>query len=274
MSDFIELMYGPFLACLILSGMHAYLGLHVVARGVIFVDLALAQVAACGATLGVLFGFGLHSTGGYLAALSATLIGAVVLTFTRLKTPVVPQEALIGVVYVVAAALTVLILSRAPEGGEELKSLLVGHLLFVQPDELARLALIYSGVGAIHYAARRYFLLVSHDPEGAARHGVNVRLWDLLFYSTFGVVVTSSTELAGVLLVFSFLVVPAVCGALLAETVAGRLLVGWIVGALTSLAGVTASYHWDLPTGATVVCTFGVSLLACGLLRSVRGTAG
>jgi zinc/manganese transport system permease protein len=270
MSDFIDLMFAPFLACLILSGMHAYLGLHVVARGVIFVDLALAQVAACGATFGLLLGYGLHSTEGYLAALSATLIGAIVLTLTRLKTPVVPQEALIGIVYVIAAALAVLILSRTPEGGEELKALLVGHLLFVHPAELTKLTLIYAIIGAIHYAARRYFILVSYNPEGAARHGVNVRLWDLLFYSTFGVVVTSSTELAGVLLVFSFLVVPAVCGALLAESVTGKLIVGWIVGALTSLVGLVASYRFDLPTGATVVCTFGGALAICALLRLTK----
>ena len=270
MSDFIDLMFAPFVACLILSGMHAYLGLHVVARGVIFVDLALAQVAACGATFGLLLGYGLHSTGGYLAALGATLVGAVVLTFTRLKTPVVPQEALIGIVYVIAAALAVLILSRAPEGGEELKSLLVGHLLFVNAHEITKLAIIYAVIGTIHYAARRYFILVSYNPEGAARHGVNVRAWDLLFYSTFGVVVTSSTELAGVLLVFSFLVVPAVCGAILAETVPGKLVVGWIVGSLTSLIGLAASYHFDLPTGATIVCAFGGSLVLCAMVRALR----
>ena len=267
MTDFIELMYRPFLACLILSGMHAYLGLHVVARGVIFVDLALAQVAACGATFGMLLGYGLHSPEGYLCALGATFLGAIVLTLTRLKDSPVPQEALIGIVYVIAAALAVLILSRAPEGGEELKSLLVGHLLFVHDGELIKITVIYAAVGLVHYLARRYFFLISRDPVSAERHGIKVKWWDLLFYSTFGFVVTSSTELAGVLLVFSFLIVPAVCGALLARTTGGQLAVGWVVGALTSGAGITASYVLDLPTGATVVCTFGLSLGVCWLLR-------
>jgi zinc/manganese transport system permease protein len=250
--------------------MHAYLGIHVVARGVIFVDLALAQVAACGATLGMLLGFGLHSTEGYLCALGATLLGAIVLTLTRLKDSVVPQEALIGIVYVIAAALSVLILSRAPEGSEELKSLLVGHLLFVHDHELVKITVIYTIVGVIHYFARRYFFLISRDPLSAERHGVRVKLWDLLFYSTFGFVVTSSTELAGVLLVFSFLIVPAVCGALLARTTGGQLVVGWIVGAVTSGMGLALSYFLDLPTGAAVVCTFGVSLGVCSLIRGVR----
>lgn len=270
MTDFLELMYLPLLACLILSGMHAYLGLHVVARGVIFVDLALAQVAACGATFGVLLGFGLHSNGGYLCALGATLIGASVITFTRFKNSPVPQEAMIGIVYVIAAALAVLVLSRAPEGGEELKSLLVGHLLFVEPGEVVKLTVLYTLVGFVHFLGRHQLLLISHDPAEAERRGISIRRWDLLFYATFGVVVTSSTELAGVLLVFSYLIVPAVCGILLGHSTKSRLLVGWAVGVLTSGAGIALSYLADLPTGATIVCTFGGALLVCWLLYRWR----
>ncbi len=273
MSDFVEIMWLPLVACLILSGMHAYLGLHIVARGVIFVDLALAQVAACGATFGMLLGFGLHSTGGYLCALGATLIGAVIITMTRFKNSPVPHEALIGIVYVIAAALAVLILSRAPEGGEELKSLLVGHLLFVDKPEVLKLVVLYSAVGIAHFLARRTLFLISQNPAEAEQQGLSLRGWDFFFYATFGIVVTSSTELAGVLLVFSFLIVPAVCGTLLAHSVRGRLLVGWAVGALTSGAGIGISYLADLPTGATVVCTFGGALGACWILYSL-GIAG
>ncbi len=267
MIEFLQLMTKPFVACLILTGIHAYLGLHVIERGVIFVDLALAQVAAFGATLGFLWGFGLHSSTGYLTALGFTLVGAAVFAATRLRKPIVPQEALIGVVYAVASAASILVLSRAPEGGEELKALLVGHLLFVEWPEIVKVAFLYSVVGAVHWAVRRPLLAISQDPEGAFARGMRVRWWDFLFYATFGFVVTSSVEMAGVLLVFSFLIVPAVCGALLAPTIGRRLAVGWIAGTLTSVAGVVASYVWDLPTGATVVCTFGVCLILCALLR-------
>jgi len=264
---FLELMLPPFAACLILTGIHAYLGLHVIEREVIFVDLALAQVAAFGATVGFLLGFGLHSTASYATALLFTLAGAAIFAATRLRKPVVPQEALIGVVYAVAAAATILILSRAPEGGEELKALLVGHLLFVEWPEIVKVAFLYSVIGAVHWVVRRPLLAVSQDPEGAFARGMRVRWWDFLFYATFGFVVTSSVEMAGVLLVFSFLIVPAVCGALLAPTIGRRLAIGWATGTLTSVAGVVASYVWDLPTGATVVCTFGVCLILCALLR-------
>ena len=270
MSSFLQLMCRPFIACLILTGIHAYLGLHVIEREVIFVDLALAQIASFGATLGFLWGYGLHSTQGYVIALSFTLIGAAVFAMTRLRKPIVPQEALIGVVYAVAAAASILVLSRAPEGGEELKALLVGHLLFVDWPEILKTLLLYGGIGLVHWVARKPLLAISQDPEGAFAKGLRVRWWDFLFYATFGFVVTSSVELAGVLLVFSFLIVPAICGALLAESLGPRLLVGWVAGTLTSVAGIVASYVWDLPTGATVVCAFGVCLMLCAAWRLVR----
>ncbi len=269
MTDAGQVMLRPFVACLILTGMHAYLGLHVIERGVIFVDLALAQVAALGATLGFLWGFGLHSTAGHVFSLGCTVVGAAVFAATRLRKPVVPQEALIGIVYAVAAAASVLVLSQAPEGGEELKSLLVGHLLFIEWLEIVEVLLLYGAIGVVHWLARRPLLLISQDPARAFAAGMKVRWWDFLFYATFGCVVTSSVEMAGVLLVFSFLIVPAVCGVLLARSVGARLLVGWVVGALTSVVGIIASYAWDLPTGATVVCAFGVSLVLCAGLRAV-----
>jgi len=196
-----------------------------------------------------------------------TLVGAGIFALTRFRKPIVPQEALIGIVYAVAAAAAILVLSRAPEGGEELKALLVGHLLFVDWPEIIKVLVLYSAVGLIHWLARKPLLAISQGPERAFASGLRVRWWDFLFYATFGFVVTSSVEMAGVLLVFSFLIVPAVCGVLLARSIGTRLLVGWVVGTLTSVAGAVASYVWDLPTGATVVCAFGVSLALCGVLR-------
>lgn len=272
MIEFWSLMLKPFVACLILTGIHAYLGLHVVEREVIFVDLALAQIAAFGATVGFLWGFGLHSAASYLIALAFTLVGAALFAATRLRKPIVPQEAVIGIVYAVASAAAILVLSRAPEGGEELKALLVGHLLFIDWHEVAKIAGLYSLIGLLHWRVRRPLLAISRDPERAFAQGLAVRRWDFLFYATFGFVVTSSVEMAGVLLVFSFLIVPAVCGVLLAQTIGRRLLVGWSTGTLTSMVGVIASYVWDLPTGATVVCAFGVCLLLCAALRAIRGS--
>ncbi len=270
MAEFVSLMLKPFLACVILVGIHAYLGLHVIEREVIFVDLALAQIAALGATIGVVFGFALHSTQSYLSALGFTFLGAVVFAVTRFRKPRVPHEAIIGIVYAVAASAVILVLSRAPEGGEELKTLLVGHLLFVEWPELLKIAAIYSVIGFLHWLARRPLLLISQDPQRAFEQGLPVRWWDLFFYVTFGFVVTSSVELAGVLLVFAFLVVPSVCAAWLAESIGTRLIIGWALGVATSMVGIIASYTLDFPTGATVVCTFGVTLALCAGVAAVR----
>jgi zinc/manganese transport system permease protein len=267
MNEAIELMIKPMLACGVLTAMHAYLGYHVIERGVIFVDLALAQVAALGAVIGLLLGYELHSTGGYWISLSATLTGAVIFAFSRHRDSRVPQEALIGIVYVVTAALTVILLSRSAEGGEGLKTALVGHLLFVDWGELAHIMVLYSLVAIGHWFARKPLLLISSDPEKAVMQGYRVRLWDLFFYASFGVVVTSSTELAGVLLVFSFLIIPAVCGALLAHSLWARLWVGWGVGMMASALGLWLSYVLDLPSGAAVVVCFGIIVLGCVAVR-------
>jgi len=269
MTNFFHIMLPSFVACMVLTGIHAYLGLQVIERGIIFVDLALAQVAAFGATVGFLWGFGLHSTQNYVISLGFTLLGAGVFALTRRRNPLVPQEALIGIVYVVAAAAAILVLSRAPEGGEELEAVMVGHLLFVDWHEIVKVLVLYVLVSAVLWWTRKPLLFISQDPDAAFNAGYQVRWWDFLFYASFGVVVTSSVAMAGVLLVFSLLIVPAVCAILLARGTTARLFLGWLCSIAASVAGILVSYLWDLPTGATVVCAFGLCLVLTAALRGM-----
>jgi zinc/manganese transport system permease protein len=266
----LEVLAWPLAAALALAGIHAWLGLHVLARGVIFVDLALAQVAALGATVALLAGHAPHGTGASWYALVFTAGGAAVLASLRdrpaLARAAIPAEAVIGIVYAVAAALTVLTLERVPLGGEQVKALLVGSLLGVTRDDVLRLAALYAGVGIVGWLARRPLAALSFG--GPLRHA---RLWDFGFYLVFGLVVTSSVRVAGVLLVFAYLIVPAVAGAALSSTPARRLAIGWAVGALGSVAGIAASFRWDLPTGATVVATLGTLLAVLGAALGLRG---
>jgi zinc/manganese transport system permease protein len=266
----LDLLALPFLACLILTGIHAYLGLHVLARGVIFVDLALAQVAALGLTLALLAGHPLQSDVAWWYALAFAVGGALLFAVTRVRRAPIPQEAIIGIVYAVSAALGVLVVDRAPQGAEHIKQLLVGAILTVTAGDVASLAGLYAVVGLVHWLARRPLLAISLAPESV---GPRVVAWDALFYVSFAVVVTSSVRLAGVLLVFSFLVVPAAVAALLATGIASRLAIGWTVGAAVSLAGLLASYWWDLPTGATIVAAFGAALALAAALRGARSVA-
>lgn len=270
----LELLGWPLAAALVLAGMHAWLGLHVLARGVVFVDLALAQVAALGATVALLAGHAPLGTGAYAYALAFTAGGAALLAALRdrpgLARAAIPAEAVIGIVYAVAAALTVLALERVPLGGEQIKALLVGSLLGVTRDDVLRLGGLYAVVAVVCWLARRPLAALSFG--GSVRHA---RAWDFAFYVIFGVVVTSSVRVAGVLLVFAYLIVPAVAAAMLAANPARRLVVGWCVGTLGSVAGIAASFLWDLPTGAAVVSTLGALLAALGgalgLRRLARG---
>jgi zinc/manganese transport system permease protein len=269
--ELLSLLWAPFLMCLVLTGIHAYLGVHVLAREVVFVDIALAQIAALGATAAFIAGFELDTWPSYAGGIVATVIGALVLALTRTRERHVSQEAVIGVVYAVSAAAAVLIADRAPHGVEHVRAMLVGNLLAVQGAEVVKVALLYAAIGLLHWTCRRPFFLISTDPDAAFRQGWRVRLWDFVFYASFGVVVTSSVRIGGVLLVFSYLIVPSLAGIALGRTVRAKLLVGWAFGTLVSVLGVVASAALDLPTGATVVCAFGLTLLAFWVVGRLVG---
>lgn len=276
MSEFLAIMAAPFAASLVVTGIHVYLGLHVVRRGVIFVDIALAQIAALGAAVAFLFGMELHGGESYWVSLAFTLIGAVIFSVTRSRRARIPQEAFIGIVYAVSAAAAILVVDRAPGGAEHVKDLLVGSLLFVQWGTVVKTALLYAIIGILHWLWRKPMWEISNMNEWEKGQGRRPWVWDLFFYSTFGFVVNASVGIAGVLLVFSYLVVPAVCAMLLVERtdngmvkVGKSLGAGWLVGFFVSVAGCYFSYYWDLPTGATIVVTFGATLLLVGIIRKL-----
>ncbi len=269
MEALLQSMGYPFLACLLLAGIHVYLGIHVIERKVIFVDLALAQIAAFGAVYGILLGYHLHedpwAIKGY--SLLFAFVGAAVFSITRMRHEKIPHEAIIGITYAVALAATILGSSHLPHGAEEMRNLLAGSILWVRGETIAGTGILYAVIGAFHWIFRRRFLALSKDPEALRREGGRVRLWDFLFYISFGFVVTSSVAIAGVLLVFSFLVIPAVVAMLFAKRVLPRLLLGWTVGTFASFVGVVISYDQDLPSGPTIVLTFGALLVVAALVR-------
>lgn len=266
MADALTLLWLPYLACLVLVGVHAYFGLQVLARNVIFVDLALAQAAALGATLAFLLGHAPQTAASYGWALAFAMGGSLLLTGTRFWSGRIPQEALIGVIYVVAAAAAFLLVDKAPQGAEHIKQMLTGNILTVTGDDLLAVAPLYLVLAGAHaWVARRGWLAGSPLRE---------LFGDLFFYACFALVVTSSVALAGVLLVFSFLIVPAAIGTLYATRPVRRLLVGWLAGAAAGAAGLAAAYGWDLSTGAAMVCAFGAALAIAGLLRPLAAASG
>jgi zinc/manganese transport system permease protein len=272
-----ELMLAPLVAALILVGIHGYLGVHIIARGVIFVDLALAQVAALGFTAASLLGFPPGSATSYGLSVGATLIGALVLSVSRVEHEHISQEALVGVVYVAASAATILLAAQAPRGSEHVEELLTGTILWVTWPEIWKTGLVYAVVGAIHWVLHRRFFTISLEPERAAAEGWRLGWWDFVFYGLFGIVVTSSVGIAGVLVVFSFLVIPAVIAFTFVSTPGRLLAVAWTVGGLAALAGLLLSFQLDLPTGPVIVVTFAAVLVLSFVIRRLvpgRANAG
>lgn len=267
------LMLQALAICLVLTGIHGYLGIHVLERKVIFVDLAMAQIAALGATYALALGYDAHEhpVTVYVFSLGFTLAGAAVFSLTRMRHEKVPQEAFIGIIYATASALAILILARSTTAGEHLKGMLVGNILLARWPKIVETTAIYSAIGAFHWFFRDRFFRISLSPEAAFQEGLNVRLWDFFFYATFGVVITSSVAIAGVLLVFSFLVVPACIGVMFAEKPLRRILVAWGAGTAVSILGIFTTFQQgDFPPGPVVVAAFAVALAVSGVVRYVK----
>ena len=266
----LEFLAAPFVASLILTGIHAYLGVHVVERGVIFVDLSLAQIAALGATIALLMPVSdgdPHAPVVYWISLGFTFIGAAIFSTIRSRRARIPQEAIIGISYAVASAAAILAMSKSTSQAEHLKDMLVGNILAVSWSEVGRTAALYGAIGLFHYVFRHKFLAISMNHDKADSLGLSVRFWDFLFYASFGFVVTSSVSIAGVLLVFCYLIVPSVAAMLYADRIGPRLAIGWSMGTIVSALGVYLSLVLDLPTGATIVCTFGLVLILMAIAR-------
>jgi zinc/manganese transport system permease protein len=263
-------MFWPIMACVLLPWLLVYLGLHVVQRGIIFIDIAMAQMASLGICLAVLLGREPEDWRTFAIALGVTLVGAALFALTGKRASAVPQEAIIGITYVVAAAASVLLLSRSAHGNEEIRNMLVGDITVVRSDEVWRCFAVFAAVGIVHYLKRKSFLLVSFDRDRAYEAGLRVRWWDFLFYALFGLVVTIFVRVAGVLLVFSYLIVPAVCAITLARRIAARLLIGWLISLIGGIAGLYLSFWGDFPSGAAIVCTFGVLLVLVALAALFR----
>jgi zinc/manganese transport system permease protein len=272
-TEAIRVMLPPFALCVLMVGMLSYLGIHVVKREIIFVDLALAQIAALGALVALLLGIPLHTQASYWFSMALTAIAAGVFTLTRTRESRVPQEAVIGLVYAIAAATAIILIDKAPHGAQHIKDILTGSILWVEWKTVGLVAVVYAAVGTFHFACRRQFLSISENAESARSRGLNVGLWDFLFYLTFGFVITVSVGSAGVLLVFVFLVAPAVMAVLITDRLFAQLLSGWAIGIVVTVVGLVASLVGDLSSGPLVIAAYAIALiLVSAVLHVVRAS--
>lgn len=273
MTGFVGMMAAPVAVALVLVVMHGYLGGHVVRRGVIFVDIALAQISAFGVAIAMFFGAEHGTNAAWFSGLGATFLGALLIAASRSSERRIPQEAYIGIIYAVFSAAMILVLTQVPHGTEEINHLLVGSILWVSWHEVLKTAALYAVLGAVLWWAHGRLRAISDDPEAARARGLRLARWDFLFYAVLGTVVTSSVQIAGVLLVFTLLVVPTVmayrcgCGGELRH-----LAFVSVVGLLAVVLGAAASYLLDLPTGAAIVCVFGLLLAGQVGLAALGGS--
>lgn len=263
-----EIMAAPFAECMVLVAIHTYLGIHVLKRRVIFVDLALAQTAALGTTVGFLFGIMPQTTASLVFSIGFSSIGAAIFALTRMKNDIIPQEAIIGLFYAICAALAILVIQKT-SGAEHISDILVGNILWARWADVGIAAVAYIIVGAVHFIFRKPFLLISESPQKAYAQGINVKAWDFVFYLTFGFVISFSVRIAGVLLVFVFLVAPAIIAFLLTNKLKYQLLIGWATGTVVTILGLAISYFGDLPSGPTVIVFYGVVLVIQGVVLYV-----
>ncbi len=266
----LQFMLAPFVACMVLVAIHSYLGLHVIAREVIFVDLSLAQMAGLGSVVALLYGVAPDSRTAFIFSLVFTCIGAALFALTRTRGKGrVPHEAIIGIVYVAASAAAILVADKAPRGAEALHDVLEGSIIWITWPTILKKGAAYVGLGVLHFALRKQFLKISFHPDAAEGEGWHIRAWDFLFYVSFGVAVTMSVPVAGVLLVFTMLVVPAVVAFLFSRDIRKMVLISWGTGALASLLGLYISYVGNFPTGPLIVCMYALVLLGAGVLRKL-----
>lgn len=270
MIEILTFMAPAIVLCIILVGICGYVGIHVVMREVIFIDIALAQIAALGISFGFFMGLELSDPLIYPLSLGFTLLAALLLSATRRLRSIIPLEAFIGILYATGASAVILAGDRLPHGSEQVHDLMVGHLLWVNWSEVLFYFIVYLILGGVYFLIHKRLVVISQQMVKGKNNARNLMMWDFVFYALLGILVTFAVRVAGVLLVFGFLIVPAVIGTLLGRSFLTRLGIGWFAGVLVSLLGSYLSYSLDFPTGGMVVVTLGVALFLVAVFKSLH----
>lgn len=262
-------MLPPFAACLTLIGILGYFGIHVLKRGIIFIDIAMAQIAALGSALALILHINPDNQWTYYISLAFVILTAWFFSSLKNRQPRICMEAIIGMSYAVAATAAVILIDKAAGSHEHLKEMLIGSILWVQWPEIIKSFIVYIFIGGLHYIFRQQFITLSEDYETARRKGMKTQRWDFLFFLTLGIVVMHSVRIAGILIVFAFLIIPASISVLFSQNWLSRIFIGWFIGTIVSILGLILSWQLDVPSGPAVVLFLGVFLLLTFLGKSI-----
>ncbi|MBN1164350.1 MAG: metal ABC transporter permease [Candidatus Krumholzibacteriota bacterium] len=271
MWEIVQFLTPPLVACVTILGLLGYLGIHVLKREIIFIDIALAQIAAVGATFAHLYlGREENSVPAYLCAFAFTVLAALFFSQIDKRITRISHEAIIGVTYAIAAAAALFILALAAGGDVHMENMLTGSILWARWPDILAIAVLFFLVGLFHFLYRRKFIRLSESYGSGAVRGKENIWWDFLFYVSMGMVITFSVKIAGVLVIFSFLIIPATFSALFADSWRDRLLWAWGVGIFSIISGLILSYFLDFCCGPAVITMLGLSLIGASLLVKFR----
>ncbi|MEJ2722884.1 MAG: iron chelate uptake ABC transporter family permease subunit [bacterium] len=271
MMEIVSVQGLPFLVCLFMLGILGYIGIHVLEREIIFIDIALAQIAAVGAIAAhVVFHFHGHSVYANVMAFGSTLVAAAFFAVVRRRIDQIPLEAVIGVSYAVSAAAALFLVGVAPGGHVHIQEMLAGSILWATWSDVLWSAGVFAVVGVCFYLFRNPFRVISEDYAHAAERGYNTLGWDFLFYALLGVVITLAVRIAGVVVVFAFLIMPATLSATFAAGWAARLVVAWTAGAVATAVGLLFAERFDFSVGPAIALFLGAALIIVGVLRLAR----
>ena len=268
----------PFIGCLFIVLINVYFGIHVIKREIIFIDIALASIAALGSVVGMVLFHSTHAEHSheshgilpYLFSLGFISIASYAFTMLKHRKISIPLEAIIGIAYAVATTLTVIILDKGAGGDVHVHDMLIGSVLWISWSQVIRIGTIVILVGTFHFIFRKKFLRLTECFQDAYREMKRPKSWDFLFYFSFGIVVVEAVNIAGILTVFAFLILPSSLAVIVSHSWASKLRTGWVAGISASFIGLVLSIKLDVPSAPVIIVLLGLFLLGWFFVYKVK----
>ncbi len=256
------------LAAAVITGvLLSYLGVHVVGRGIVFVDLALGQISSLGVAFAAFIGTGLTSI-----PLIFTLVGALLMSFINIRDKRLKQEAVIGILYAFTSALTVLFISKTPHGDSDIQEVLFGNILSISWQQITLVGIVFGAIAIMHLIFARKFFNLTESFENGQNHSVGIfNVWNFLFYISIGLAIVFAVKINGVIPVFSYLIIPAVSAILISKNKITVIILAMLISILAGFLGLNFSFHYDFPAGPSIVSVLGGIFTLAAMYKMVKG---
>ncbi|MCP4723991.1 MAG: metal ABC transporter permease [bacterium] len=270
MLETITFLAAPIAGCIVMAGILSYFGNHILTRGLIFIDIALAQIAALGTMIGLLMGFTEDTISVEMVSLLFTMIIITIFALTKFEKQVIPQEAIIGIIYGLGLGLAWLIAEKIPGGSNFLTKTITGNILWITWGKVLAFFILFLLIAFIHYFFRKPFIRISESRKNLPYSIKKVRIYELIFYLTFSIVVVRTVPVGGIFLVFTLLIAPTAIATLFTQKWINRFIWSWIIGIAGSLAGVFVSYNMNISNGPAIVCLLGIMVFVMSLIKIIK----